>query len=64
MGYPLLIENEEHTFRVYPKQHRSWSQPKDIVIQNQMMNLGQVTILDPGSYCRPKEKGLLIKKLP
>ena len=30
MGYPLLIENEEHTFRVYPKQeHRSWSQPKE-----------------------------------
>ena len=30
LGYPLLIENEEHTFRVYPKQeHRSWSQPKD-----------------------------------
>ena len=26
MGYPLLIENEEHTFRVYPKQeHRHWS---------------------------------------
>ena len=30
LGYPLLIENEEHTFRVYPKQeHRSWSQPKE-----------------------------------
>ena len=30
MGYPLLIENEEHTFRVYPKQeHRSWTQPKE-----------------------------------
>ena len=30
MGYPLLIENEEHTFRVYPKQeHRSWSQPQE-----------------------------------
>ena len=30
MGYPLLVENEEHTFRVYPKQeHRSWSQPKE-----------------------------------
>ena len=25
MGYPLLVENEEHTFRVYPKQeHRQW----------------------------------------
>lgn len=30
MGCPLLIENEEHTFRVYPKQeHRSWSQPQE-----------------------------------
>lgn len=30
LGYPLLIENEEHTFRVYPKQgHRSLSQPKE-----------------------------------
>jgi cold shock CspA family protein len=26
MGYPLLVENEEHTFRVYPKQeYREWS---------------------------------------
>ena len=26
MGYPLLVENEEHTYRVYPKQeHREWS---------------------------------------
>ena len=25
MGYPLLVENKEHTFRVYPKQgHREW----------------------------------------
>ena len=25
MGYPLLVENTEHTFRVYPKQeHREW----------------------------------------
>jgi cold shock CspA family protein len=25
MGYPLLVENEEHTFRVYPKQEqRQW----------------------------------------
>ncbi len=25
MGNPLLVENKEHTFRVYPKQeHRSW----------------------------------------
>ena len=25
MGYSLLVENEEHTFRVYPKQeHRQW----------------------------------------
>jgi cold shock CspA family protein len=30
MGYPLLIENEDHTFRVFPKQeHRSWSQPQE-----------------------------------
>ena len=30
MGYPLLIENEEHTFRVYPKQeHRSWQHPQE-----------------------------------
>ena len=30
LGYPLLIENEEHTFRVYPKQeNRSWSQPQE-----------------------------------
>ena len=27
MGYPLLVENEEHTFRVYPKQeNRMWPQ--------------------------------------
>jgi cold shock CspA family protein len=30
MGYPLLVENTEHTFRVYPKQgHREWSMSKD-----------------------------------
>ena len=64
MGYPLLIENEEHTFRVYPKQeHRSWSQQKNIVIQNQMMNLlGQVMILDLDQKKNQKKKNLLIKK--
>ena len=26
MGHPLLVENEEHTYRVFPKQeHREWS---------------------------------------
>ena len=30
MGYPLLVENEEHTFRVYPKQeNRGWNIPHD-----------------------------------
>lgn len=31
MGYPLLVENEEHTFRVYPKQeNREWSVNKEL----------------------------------
>jgi len=35
MGYPLLVENEEHTFRVYPKQGlREWSKPSDSVVDD------------------------------
>ena len=30
MGYPLLVENTEHTFRVYPKQNnREWPMSRD-----------------------------------
>jgi cold shock CspA family protein len=30
MGYPLLVENEEHTYRVYSKQeHNGWTQQPD-----------------------------------
>jgi len=47
MGYPLLVENTEHTFRVYPKQeHREWptnnrtdySSDSDSSIDNETMD--------------------------
>ena len=66
MGYPLLIENEEHTFRVYPKQeHRSWSQPKEYSDAESDNDSGPDN--DSGSDLEeeePKEKEFINKVAP
>ena len=67
MGYPLLIENEEHTFRVYPKQeHRSWSQPKEY-IDSESDDESSGSDNDSGSDSEeeePKEKEFINKEAP
>ena len=67
MGYPLLIENEEHTFRVYPKQeHRSWSQPKEYS-DAESDNESSGSDDDSGSDSaeeEPKEKEFINKEAP
>ena len=63
MGYPLLIENEEHTFRVYPKQeHRSWSQPKEYS-DSESDDESSGSDNDSGSEEEPKEKEFINKAL-
>ena len=67
MGYPLLIENEEHTFRVYPKQeHRSWSQPKEYSdSESDDESSGSDNESDPDSEEEePKEKEFINKEAP
>ena len=69
MGYPLLIENEEHTFRVYPKQdHRSWSQPKeysDSESDDETSDSGSDNNSGPDSAEEePKEKEFINKEAP
>ena len=70
MGYPLLIENEEHTFRVYPKQeHRSWSQPKEYS-DSESHDESSESDNDSGSDTdeeepkEPKEKEFINKEAP
>ena len=64
MGYPLLIENEEHTFRVYPKQeHRSWSQPKEYS-DSESDDESSGSDNDSGSEEEPKEKEFINKEAP
>ena len=67
MGYPLLIENEEHTFRVYPKQeHRSWSQPKEYS-DSESDDESSGSDNDSGSDSveeEPKEKEFINKEAP
>ena len=67
MGYPLLIENEEHTFRVYPKQeHRSWSQPKeysDSESDDESSGSDNDSGSDSGEE-EPKEKEFINKEAP
>ena len=66
MGYPLLIENEEHTFRVYPKQeHRSWSQPKEYSdSESDDESSGSDDDSGSGSEEEPKEKEFINKEAP
>ena len=74
MGYPLLIENEEHTFRVYPKQeHRSWSQPKEYSDSesgdessgsDNDSGSSSGSDNDSGSEEEPKEKEFINKEAP
>ena len=69
MGYPLLIENEEHTFRVYPKQeHRSWSQPKEYSdSESDDESSGSDNDSGPDSAAEeeePKEKEFINKEAP
>jgi cold shock CspA family protein len=65
MGYPLLIENKEHTFRVYPKQeHRSWSQPKEYS-DSESDDESSGSDNDSGSEEEePKEKEFINKEAP
>ena len=66
MGYPLLIENEEHTFRVYPKQeNRSWSQPKEYS-DSESDDESSGSDNDSGSEeeAEPKEKEFINKEAP
>ena len=67
MGYPLLIENEEHTFRVYPKQaYRSWSQPKEYS-DSESDDESSGSDNDSGSDSaeeEPKEKEFINKEAP